>query len=148
MQNERLLDSWLRLSTSIMNPRVVSSMSYNESLVCNVLYRQHCNGGPRLTATDLCNETKILKSQMNRILTSLEDREIIKKERSSSDKRLIYLALNEDKLDVYLEQHARILELLDSIIKKLGPEKTAQAIEMFDEISTIADSLLGGKSHR
>ncbi len=148
MLNERLLDSWLRLSTTIMNPRVVSSMSYNESLVCNVLYRQHCNGGPQLTATDLCNETKILKSQMNRILTSLEDREIIKKTRSSSDKRLIYLTLNEDNLDVYLEQHARILELLDNIMKRLGTEKTVQVIEMFDEISTIADSMLGGKTNR
>lgn len=145
MLNERLLDSWLRLSTSIMNPRVVSSMSYNESLVCNVLYRRHCNGGPQLTATDLCNETKILKSQMNRILTSLEERGIIKKERSSSDKRLVYLTLNEDKLDVYLEQHSRILDLLDNIMLRLGPEKTAHAIEMFDEISTIADSLLGSK---
>ena len=35
--SEALLTSWLRLSTSINNSRLVSTMSYNESLVCNLL---------------------------------------------------------------------------------------------------------------
>ena len=36
--NEALLTTWLRLSTSISNNRFVSEMSYNESLVCSILY--------------------------------------------------------------------------------------------------------------
>ena len=67
--NENLLNAWLRLSTSINNPRIVSEMTYNESLVCNILYN---HSESEITATDLCNATKMLKSQMNRTLNQLE----------------------------------------------------------------------------
>ena len=67
--NEALLGAWLRLSTSINNSRLVTELPYNESLICNVLYRNDLlHNEKKLTATELCAETKILKSQMNRSL--------------------------------------------------------------------------------
>ncbi len=140
--NERLLDAWLRLSTTIINPRVVYALSYNESLVCNVLYRHRNTPDKPLTATDLCNETKMLKSQMNRILNRLEEKQMIIRRRSTEDRRMVYISLNPDNLSAYEEQHARIVTLLDNIIERLGPEKTAEVIDNFDEISDIADELL------
>ena len=52
---EELLDGWLQMSTVICNERLVSAMTYNESMVCGVLYRnrQKC-----VTATDLCAKLK------------------------------------------------------------------------------------------
>ena len=35
--NEELLTAWLKISTSVNNSRLVSKMSFNESLVCNIL---------------------------------------------------------------------------------------------------------------
>lgn len=70
--HESLLNSWLRLSTSINNARLVSEMTYNESLICNILYNQSKTVNKYLTATDLCRMTNMLKSQMNRTLTQLE----------------------------------------------------------------------------
>ncbi len=68
--DERLLCAWLRLTTVISNERVVTAMPYNEALICNIL-DQEADGVP-LTATDLCEKTKMLKSQMNRTLNSME----------------------------------------------------------------------------
>lgn len=68
---EELLDGWLQMSTVICNERLVSAMTYNESMVCGVLYRnrQKC-----VTATDLCAKLRILKPQMNAILNGLQNR--------------------------------------------------------------------------
>ena len=141
--NEALLGAWLRLSVSINNSRVVSEISYNESLICNILYRnslEHPNES--LTATDLCNETRILKSQMNRILTQLEAKNLITRERSPEDKRRVFIHLNSDRSNAYLKHHKEILDLLDIIIEKLGKEQAEQIIHSLNGISDVADEVI------
>lgn len=141
--NEALLGAWLRLSTSINNSRVVSEMSYNESLICNILYRNttECPEQP-LTATDLCRESRILKSQMNRILTQLEKKNLITRERSPEDKRKVFVRLTSEQSNTYLKQHEQILNLLDAIIEKLGEEQAKEIIRSLNEISDVADKVI------
>ncbi len=138
--NEHLLSAWLRLSTSVVNSRLVSELPYNESLICNVLYNQICSGNDSgLTATELCNETKMAKSLMNRSLNQLEKLGIISRVRSALDKRQVLISLNLDKAGVYLKQHQDILKLLDTIIENIGETASEQAITLFQNISDIAD---------
>ncbi len=141
--NEVLLGAWLRLSTSINNSRLVSEMSYNESLICNILYRNALEHPEhKLTATDLCRESRILKSQMNRILTQLENRNLVTRERSPEDKRKIYVSLSSEQSNTYLKQHAQILKLLDAIIEKFGEEQTLEIIRALNGISDVADEVI------
>ena len=140
--NEYLLSAWLQLSTSINNTRVVSELTYNESLICNILYNntKH-NSDKKLTATDLCNTTKMLKSQMNRTLNQLEQRNLITKERSSLDKRCIYITMNEAQKSAYETQHKRILQIINSIVLNIGETESRKAADLFLTIAKIADSL-------
>ena len=141
--NEVLLGAWLRLSTSINNSRVVSEISYNESLICNILYRNTLeHPEQKLTATDLCRESRILKSQMNRILTQLEKKNLITRERATEDKRKIYVTLSDQQSNAYLKQHAQILDLLDAIIEKFGKEQTLEVIRALNGISDVADEII------
>ena len=141
--NERLLNAWLRVSTTIVNSRVVSELTYNEALVCNALYRNKMlDIGKNLTATDLCNETKMVKSQINRTLNMLENKGIITRTRSQADKRCVFVSLNEGNDDLYMIQHNRILALLDGIMAELGEEKTKQTIEALDTVAEIAEKLI------
>lgn len=141
--NEALLGAWLKISTAINNSRLVSEMSYNESLICNILYRTATEDASRnLTATDLCAETKILKSQMNRILTQLEEKNLITRERSPKDKRKIFIRLTTEQSNAYLKQHEQILKLLDAIIKRLGEEQAKEVIRALNGVSDIANDLL------
>lgn len=141
--NEVLLGAWLKISTAINNSRLVSEMSYNESLICNILYRNATEyPDQKLTATDLCAETKILKSQMNRILTQLEEKNLITRERSLEDKRKIYVCLTSEQSNAYLKQHAQILKLLDDIIEKLGEEQTKEIICTLNGISNVAGEII------
>lgn len=140
---EKLLSSWVRLSTAVVNNRVVTNMSYNESLVCHVLYENSVSEQPReITATDLCEETHILKSQMNRILTSLEGKEIITRIRSIKDKRQINIALNMDHAGIFKTQHDHIIKLIDTIVERIGLDTAKDAIRIFDIISDTAEELL------
>ena len=140
--NEDFLTAWLRLSTSINNPRIVSELTYNESLICNILYNHlRSESDTPLTATDLCSATKMLKSQMNRTLNALENKNLITKERSSSDKRLVYITMNIDQANLYRKQHEQILKIIDAAIQKLGKDKALKTIEIFNAISELADNL-------
>lgn len=141
-KNEVLLGAWLRLSTSINNSRLVSDMTYRESLVCNILYRNHILCPDRLlTATDLCKETKVLKSQMNRTINQLEAKNIVTRQRSHLDKRKVYIRPNMDQSSAYHKQHEKILELLDNVMKRLGEQGTEDAICLLNTISDIAEDL-------
>ena len=87
-KNERLLSAWLKMILAVDSERVVSELSYNESIICNVLYS---NSNAEMTATELCNITNMQKSLMNRTLKSLEIKKLVKRTRSSIDKREIVI---------------------------------------------------------
>lgn len=144
--NEELLNAWLRVSTSIVNSRIVSELTYNETLVCNVLYRYELEKRAKpLTATDLCGMTNMLKSQMNRTLNLLEGRGLITRQRSTEDKRQVFVFFNADKSEAYEIQHSRILKLLDEIIKELGEKKAEEVVQSLMRIAQIADGILKDK---
>lgn len=139
--NENLLDAWLRLSISVNNPRLVTEITYNESLICNILYKNAHNPEKMLTATDLCKMTNMLKSQMNRTLNQLEERKLITRERSTIDKRQVFVSMNMDQCRVYETQHEQILQILDAVIEKLGTEQAQNAIQILNAISEVAEQL-------
>ncbi len=140
--NEMLLSVWLRLSTSVVNSRIVSVLPYNEALVCNVLYKNMLENGDPLTATDLCDKTNMLKSQMNRTLNLLEEKDMIIRHRSETDKRCVYVVFNREKSDVYDEMHNNILNFIDLIITEIGAKDTVSVAEMMTRIADVADSIL------
>ncbi len=141
--NERLLHAWLNMSTSVVNDRLVTELSFNEALICNILFREQLIGkNQRITATDLCEKTKMLKSQMNRTLSQLEARGIIHRERSTEDKRQIFVTMNSDRAGLYYQLHTRILGIVDNIIAQVGTEKAEIATNVFNEMAAAADHLL------
>ena len=140
--SEALLGAWLHISTSINNSRIVKTLSYNESLICNYLYRNQLEkDAEQMTATKLCERTKILKSQMNRTLNQLEVKGMIQRERSAKDKRVIYIRLNSEAIKDYEQQHETIMEILKRIIAELGLQRTKETIATLEKVCDIADNL-------
>ena len=69
---EELLQSWMAMEVGIRGNRLLSDLSMNEMLICNILYQRR-DDAP-VTATELCGQTKLLKSQMNHILNTMSVR--------------------------------------------------------------------------
>lgn len=143
VMNEKLLEAWLKLTTAIVNERVVSDLPYNESVICNILYKNHCRTPDSpITATDLCQKMKMQKSQMNRTLSSMEEKGLICRERSLTDRRQVLVRLNMDQLEVYQGQHERILALIDRLLEQIGPEKAGDIVDMFTQIANTAEEII------
>lgn len=141
--SESLLQVWLQLSTSVINNRIVSDLPYRESLVCNMLYMNALQTPDHLlTATDLCEMTNMLKSQMNRTLNSLEEKKLIIRERSAIDKRQVFVKFHPDSSDLYLNQHMKILEMLDTIIAQFGEEQTKEIIRLIPAFLDVSEDIL------
>lgn len=141
--NEELLSAWLRLSNTICNERIVTQLPYNEALVCNILYNQRMDyPNEYLTATDLCEKTRLIKSLMNRTLNNLEKKGLIIKQRSEKDKRNVYVMFNEKNISIYEKGHNEVLQVVDSIIEKMddkiGEKKTKEIADVLNMISDAA----------
>lgn len=132
-----LLDAWLDLSSTLWNTRVVNSMTYNEAHIMGILYRFGSQEHP-LTATDLIRRTRLLKSQMNKILTTLESQGFIVRSRAKEDKRLIHIHLTPAGEAAYLEEHKSVEAILCQLTEKLGPERT---IAIARDLSDVTDAL-------
>lgn len=140
---EDLLDAWLTLSSIISNERLVSYMPFNEAYVCNLLYKQMIkNPTICLTATDLCTQTRMLKSQMNKTLKSLEEKGLIQKTRSTQDKRIIYISLCQDQLHIYEQEHTQTLQLIGKLIEKTGIENTHKTITLLNDLAKNFSELI------
>ena len=135
--DERLLYAWIRTTTILNSDRIASELPLNEAIICNILYRNERNfPGSYLTATDLCSETKMRKSQMNRTLRSMESRSLIKRERSRTDRRSIYIIPLTDHNEIYSRQHIRILKIVNNIIDHIG---SGYAEELTSSLLKICD---------
>lgn len=133
--NEEILEAWLELTASIDNEKIVSKLPFNEILICRYLYEhQNCE----VTASELCKFMGMLKSQMNRTLTSMEEKDLIYRERSKHDKRQIFVYLNKEQISVYEKEHSRILGIVDRLVKRVGIDNANKALEIFKLIAQIA----------
>ena len=132
---EKALDAWLQLITAVNTERIVTNMTFNEAVVCNILNR---NKEQVFTATELCNKMKMQKSLMNRTLTSMEEKGWISRIRSTLDKRQVFVKWNEQANAIYEKEHETVLNLVDRILSKVGYEKANEVIQMFSLIASVA----------
>ena len=126
---ERMLAAWLRVTASVAQVQQFQELRYNEAVICNILMKNEVeNPGHKLTATDLCNESHMLKSQMNRTLSSMEAKGIIKRERSDVDRRRVFTTLRPGS-NIYERQHA------------VGEDDADKIVAMLNAISEAAEQV-------
>ena len=138
---DKLLDAWLNLTSTLWNTRLVTSMTFNEAHVLGILMRRDSGTSP-MTATDLIRRTRLLKSQMNKILTSLEKQGFISRTRASADKRMIHIHLTQEGRDAYLAQHKGVEIILARLIGQFGEERALAVAKDLSEITAILDDIV------
>lgn len=141
MLNEELLSAWLRLGAVIDNQRLVNDLPFNEAMVCGLLLRAQ-EKDSALTASDLCAQTRILKSQMNAILQSLEKKGFLQRRRSQTDLRRVELTLLPDGINCYRESHRQTLALVDQLISAVGQDTIVTLIPLLGQVADSFDHIL------
>jgi len=134
---ENLLYAWMEMSLHIRGNRILSDFSFNEILIYGLLHRRKTAGFPPMTATELGSYTRLLKSQINHILTGMETRGLIYRERSSQDKRVIYVHPLESALPRYEKEHEKVLQIVEHVFSVLG-DNDAQTLTVLMRKATAA----------
>lgn len=138
---EALLGAWMDMALNIRGNRLVTGLSFNEIVVCSILYRSRQAGAEMITATDLGKRTKLLKSQLNKVLTVMEEKGLIERIRSEQDRRKVYLRLRDEKLPVYLEEHKKVMEIVHQVYLRLGEDKIKLLTGLLVEVVDAVDSM-------
>jgi DNA-binding MarR family transcriptional regulator len=136
-----LLDAWLKLTSTLWNTRLVTSLTYNEAHVMGLLLRYSTDDSP-MTATDLISQTRLLKSQMNKLLTSLEHRGLIVRSRALADKRQIHIRLTPEGETAYREEHKGVEAILNKVIERLGTTRALDIARELTDVTAIVDDIL------
>lgn len=125
---ERLLKDWLKISYIIRNNRIINELPYSEIVIISILkYHQS-----EMSFKDLMTTSKILKSQLNRSLNSLEKKQLITKNISQADKRSKIINLTKKGEETYDSFHPVAVESSKKMIEILGEEKTKELIDIFE----------------
>ena len=131
--------AWVQMSMCIRGNRILTDMSMNEMVIYSILFRKQREGGELLTATELGEETRLLKSQINKILSYMERKNLIERIRSREDKRRVYIHLRADRIQTYLNEHRRVMELVRYVAGELGEEKMRTLTALVDEATGAVD---------
>lgn len=140
--SEELLAAWLRVTSVIRNDRIPEKLSYNESHVCNILYGNQLQKKRPLTATDLCDRTGLLKSQMNKVLTGLENKDMVIRHRCEDDKRKIIIELNQANIHIYEDEHKRVLGFVQDMVENIGMDDTKESIRILTRLSDAGEEII------
>ena len=116
-------------------------MPYNEAHVLGLLL---CHCGEPMTATDLIHRTHLLKSQMNKLLISLEGKGFITRVRAKEDKRRIAIRLTPEGIVAYREEHKRVEAILQQLTDRIGTQRALDIAQDLGEIVTLLDDILTG----
>ena len=138
---DRLLAAWLSLTSTLWNKRLVSSLTYNEAHVLGILLRAE-DTSRVCTATTLIAQTRLLKSQMNKVLTTLESKGFLLRTRSDEDKRVILIHLTDAGRAAYLAEHEHIAAILDQLIASLGEDKVRALTDGINEAVSALEHLV------
>ena len=141
-RKEDLLNAWLQMSLCVRGNRLLNNLSMNEVAVCNCLYRNR-GSGEEITATQLCEQFRIFKSQMNKIISSLEEKNIIERYQGVDDKRKLCIRLKDENLDLYLAEHEHVMQIMDAVEQSLGEENTEQLAKLMGMATATVNELQG-----
>lgn len=133
---DELLVAWVRLSAMLKNHRITKGLMYNEAAVMLEAYLRYLDGGDGLISVkELLEKTRMLKSQLNRTVNSLEKKGLITKVHCEYDKRMLYIRCVEEKLDVFLSVHEQSLVLANRVVSIIGEDDTAAFIRIVNKLS-------------
>lgn len=135
MIEEDLLNAWLKMSVCIKGNRILKELSFNEITILNAL-----NGGD-LTFKMILEKTKMLKSQLNRVLNALINKKMVISYANNNDKRSIIYSLNDQNREIYDNEHKRILIIMNSIKNSLGEDETKRLALDIERATDIVNKI-------
>lgn len=134
--SEDLVASWLKLSANLRSERIVNLLTFNETHICHLLINSD------MTLKEIESETNLLKSLVNRCISSLKNKGYVEKFKKADNNKTVWVRLTNEGKSVFIEQHDHILLFVNKITEGLGMQETNTLAELMNKASGFAKSLM------
>ena len=132
---EELALAWVRLTGALKNTRIPQGMIYNEAVVMLLAYQRYLKDGKGVISfKEITNETKMLKSLVNRTIDSLVEKGLLMR-LEGEDKRTTFVCPVPEKLGEYLEVHKKTISLVENMVNLIGEEDAHAFVRIAEKIS-------------
>ena len=132
---EQLLRAWVKLTGMVKNSRITKGLAYNEAIVMLLLYNRYQKDGiGMISMKEIAEETKMLKSLVNRTINALEEKGLLERCTSEDDKRVIFVRCLKEKLDTFLSVHNSSLAISQKMIDIIGEEDAEAFVRITHKI--------------
>ena len=127
-----LIQAWVQLSCILRNSRFTKALPYNEAIVMLQLYQA---GEQDISIKQITQQTHMLKSQVNRTINALEEKELLERCEATGDRRLGHVRMRKDRLALFLQVHNESLQIAKEIGSIIGPEDTEHFIRISNKLA-------------
>ena len=96
----------------------------------------------RLISTQIAKLLGVTRSAISQIVNRLEGRGVLKRVPDETDKKIAYIELTDDIIDMYKEDLQSVLQFVGNVIAEFGEEKFNTLCSLFDEFNTLTQNKL------
>ncbi len=89
--------------------------------------------GKNIISSELARRLGITRSAVSQIVTKLEQRDIVKRTASPTDRKIAYICLSQRALSAFNEQCSQANRIVEGAVKELGEKKIQLLFSVFDE---------------
>lgn len=97
--------------------------------------------GNQIISSELARRLNITRSAVSQLVAKLEQRGIVERKASPTDRKIFYVVLSESSLNVFKQQCDEANKLINRVVEEFGKEKTDQLIELYEEFAAVFDKL-------
>lgn len=132
--NEDLIVAWVRLTAVLKTSRITQGMNYNEAIVMMLCYNRYRERGDGVISfKEIADQTKMLKSLVNRTLDALINKGYLERV-EGSDKRVTFVRIVEKNLEPFLKVHESSMRLADEITRIIGVDDVTAIIRISEKV--------------
>nr|WP_084797933.1 MarR family transcriptional regulator [Neobacillus mesonae] len=92
------------------------------------------------TSTELAEVFEVNKSAITAIINRMADRNLIERTRDENDRRVVYLTLTEEGIELYQKAQEKIRLLVESIITQFEEPEITAFINTYDKLAEILNN--------
>ena len=90
--------------------------------------------GKSIISSELARRLGITRSAVSQLVTKLEERDIVKRTASPTDRKIAYVCLSDSALAIFNKQCAQTNEFIGRVVRRFGEERINSLMKEYDEL--------------
>lgn len=126
-----LLNTLAKVCEVFRDNRMLCGLTFPELVTCHVVLANDSMNKPT-RAKDLAEALKVSKPAVSKLLSCMEEKGLVKRERREEDRKAVYVVLSEGATRVLEEQKATASVITKQIFAEMGTDKAKEFIAAVD----------------